>query len=116
MVRRSTYELVAAAGCAAHCKQTAQDVGVAQIQALANVKGNYNATGVNRSGLGSTDVTPSERYMPYNTPDHIPASIVADAVTILSNSWQDSLSFRYPFNKTMRIPSETTLRFAMDRR
>jgi len=77
------------------------------------VKGNYNATGVNRSGLGSTDVTPSERYMPYNTADHIPASIAADAVTILSNSWQDSLSFRYPFNRAMRIPSETTLRFAM---
>jgi len=77
------------------------------------VKGNYNATGVNRSGLNSTEVTPPDRYIPYNTTNHIPASIVADAIIILSNSWQDSLSFRYPFRRDLRRPSETTVRFAM---
>lgn len=77
------------------------------------VLGNYNATGVDRTGLSSTDVTPSTRYLPQNTPEHIPASIVADAVIILSNNWQDSRSFRYPFSLSNRPATETTVRFAM---
>jgi hypothetical protein len=77
------------------------------------VKGNYNATGVNRSGLSPQEVTPPDRYLPYDTADHIPASIVAGAITILSNSWSDSLSFSYPFDMRQRCPSETTVRFAM---
>ncbi|GIU81410.1 MAG: hypothetical protein D6687_10770 [Acidobacteria bacterium] len=77
------------------------------------VRGNYNATGVNRNGLSSSEVTPPERYLPYNTVNHIPASIAADAITILSNSWQDSYSFRYPYTRANRRPSETTIRFAM---
>ena len=73
------------------------------------VLGNYNATGIASAG----SPTPSEQYLPQNTPNHIPASIVADAVTILSNNWSDARSFRYPFSLNNRPATETTVRFAM---
>lgn len=73
------------------------------------VLGNYNATGI--SSVGSP--TPASDYQPQNTAAHVPASIVADSITILSNAWQDSRSFRYPFTKSQRNASETTVRFAM---
>ncbi len=73
------------------------------------VLGNYNATGI--STVGSP--TPSTSYNPQNTVDHIPASIVADAIVILSNNWSDSRSFRYPFALSSRTATETTVRFAM---
>ena len=46
------------------------------------VKGNYNATGV----LSYDNPTPSTKYLPQNTSDHIPAAVIADAVMILSNN------------------------------
>ncbi|MGD9627941.1 MAG: hypothetical protein AB7V18_01710 [Pyrinomonadaceae bacterium] len=73
------------------------------------VWGNYNATGV--ASYGSP--TPSTDYLPQNTVDHVPASIVADAVTILSNNWSDSNSFRNPFSRANRPTTETTVRFGM---
>ena len=73
------------------------------------VLGNYNATGI--ASVGSP--TPSTDYLPQNTADHIPASIVADAVTILSNNWSDAASFRYPFSRSFRQGTETTVRFGM---
>ena len=73
------------------------------------VKGNYNATGISLIGTP----TPAINYNPQNTPAHIPASVVADAVMILSNSWNDSTSFRYPFTLNQRNVTETTVRFAM---
>lgn len=73
------------------------------------VKGNYNATGIAVVG----NPTKSTDYLPQNTPDHIPASIAADSVTILSNSWSDARSFTYPFAGGSRVPTETTVRFAM---
>ncbi len=73
------------------------------------VQGNYNATGV--SVYGSP--TPAINYNPQNTVDHIPASIAADAIVILSNNWLDSRSFRYPFSLSSRPSTETTIRFAM---
>jgi hypothetical protein len=73
------------------------------------VKGNYNATGV--ASYGSP--TPSTDYLPQNTANHIPASIAADAVTILSNNWSDARSFRYPFSLSNRPVTETTVRFGM---
>jgi hypothetical protein len=73
------------------------------------VKGNYNATGINSVGTP----TPATDYIPQNTSAHIPASIVADAITILSNAWTDANSFRNPFDSGQRIASETTVRFAM---
>lgn len=76
------------------------------------VKGNYNATGV--TSVPSTGNTPSENYRPLDTAVHIPASIVADSVTILSNNWKDSESFLAPYDKgTYRQATDTTIRFAM---
>lgn len=73
------------------------------------VKGNYNATGVsNSSGASSED-----KYLPQNTDRHIPASIVGDAVVILSNNWDDTKSFQFPFSLGSRSVTETTVRFAM---
>lgn len=73
------------------------------------VKGNYNATGINSVGTP----TPSTDYLPQDTTLHIPASVAADAITILSNSWDDSNSFRYPFDLNSRTAAETYVRFAM---
>jgi Tfp pilus assembly protein PilX len=73
------------------------------------VLGNYNATGISSVG----NPTPSTGYLPQNTPEHVPASIAADAVMILSNNWNDAQSFRYPFALGSRVATETTVRFAM---
>ena len=73
------------------------------------VLGNYNTTGVSSTG----NPTPPSNYLPQNTANHIPASIVADAITILSNNWSDSRSFRYPFARSQRPASNTYVRFAM---
>jgi hypothetical protein len=51
--------------------------------------------------------------LPQNTSAHIPASISGDAIIILSNAWNDSKSFVYPFSLGDRDASETTMRFAM---
>lgn len=75
------------------------------------VKGNYNATGVaNKYVVGNT---PYNEYLPFNTSAHIPASIVSDSVTILSNNWNDAQSFAFPYDLTRRKATETTVRFAM---
>lgn len=98
------------------------------------VKGNFNAQGVGT--VPSTGNTPYNQYLPFDTPLHIPSSIVADAVTILSNSkydnnsagaavsgyydgWNDGESFAYPYNKDRsgtadgRVATTTQIRFAM---
>ena len=74
------------------------------------IRGNYNATGVTSYGTP----TPYSDYVPASTSAlDIPASIAGDAITILSTSWQDSLSFNNPFNLGARNAGETTIRFAM---
>jgi hypothetical protein len=73
------------------------------------VYGNYNAYGINSVGTP----TPSSDYLPQNTAAHIPASIAADAITILSNKWNDGESFKYPFSLGNRDAGETFVRFAM---
>ncbi len=75
------------------------------------VKGNYNATGVN--SVPSTGNSAYSEYRPFNTAMHIPASVVGDAVTILSNSWNDAESFATPYDADSRVASNTTVRFAM---
>lgn len=75
--------------------------------------GNYNTTGVDRSGLGTSEVTPAERYAPLNDGLHIPAAVIADAVTILSNAWNDGKSFAYPFAPNSRVAADTQLRFGL---
>ncbi len=79
------------------------------------VQGNYNATGV--SSVPATGNTLYNNYLPFNTPTHIPASIVADGVTVLSNAWNDGKSFSSPvtspYDQSARIASTTQMRFAM---
>ncbi len=76
------------------------------------VQGNYNTTGLTVNPAGNVN-SPHLNYLPQNTVNHIPASIVADAVTILSNGWDDSKSFRSPYNEGNRIGTTTQMRFAM---
>jgi len=44
---------------------------------------------------------------------HVGASIIADAVTALSNNWNDVNSFISPYNYSGRMATATTYRFAM---
>lgn len=84
------------------------------------VVGNYNTTGVSSYGTP----TPSTNYMPQgdlaatasnptnpNPQKHIPAAIIADGITLLSNNWKDSYSFSSPYNNEGRVPTETSYRF-----
>ena len=61
------------------------------------VQGNYNAT-------NDPNVA--------NDP-HVPASIVADAVTVLSNNWSDARSFIVPNDAASRDATTTGYRFAV---
>ncbi len=79
------------------------------------VQGNYNATHANSPP--SQGNTPYTQYFPQDTALHIPASIVADGITILSNAWNDGQSFSSsttsPYNQSTRVAQTTTMRFAM---
>lgn len=75
------------------------------------IQGNYNATGV--SSVPTTGNTPYNQYLPNNTATHIPGSVIADAITILSNAWNDAKSFNSPYDQDGRIASDTTMRFAV---
>jgi hypothetical protein len=59
------------------------------------VQGNYNATDTSVTGTS------------------VPASVVGDAVTILSNNWKDSESFMYPNDPSGRPAINTGYRFAV---
>jgi hypothetical protein len=59
------------------------------------VQGNYNAT-------TSTTAEPN-----------VPAAIIADAVTVLSNNWNDGRSFRFPNDRGQRPATTTGFRFAV---
>ncbi len=71
--------------------------------------GNYNAIGIGSYG----NPTESTEYLPQDTSDHVPASVVGDTVSILSNSWNDGNSFKNAFNLSSRLASDTQVRFAM---
>jgi|CXWL01.1.fsa_nt_gi hypothetical protein len=75
------------------------------------VQGNYNTTGV--SSVPSTGNTAFSGYLPANTATHIPASVVGDSLTALSNSWNDAQSFSSPYDEGNRIGTTTQMRFAM---
>lgn len=72
--------------------------------------GNVNSTGITTQ---ATVPTPSTFYQPQDTTTHVPAAVIGDAVTILSNSWSDANSFRFPFAVNSRQATETSTRFAM---
>jgi hypothetical protein len=75
------------------------------------VEGNYNATGA--SAPPAQGNTPFDGYLPLNTATHIPASIVADSATILSNNWNDAQSFSSPYDQANRVATQTQMRFAL---
>ena len=88
------------------------------------VQGNYNSYGIRPGSTGSP--TPSEDYLPQGkiiingvdkgTSDganHVPASVVGDAIYVLSNAWTDANSFRYPYSPSSRKATVTYTRFAM---
>lgn len=87
----------------------------------AYVWGDYNVTGITiASGTSSTT---SDKYYPQGKTEqlsgtsdgnlHIPAAVIGDAVTILSNNWDDAKSFAYPNDLTKRVATDTRVRFAM---
>ncbi|HEV7700850.1 MAG TPA: hypothetical protein VGO43_11520 [Pyrinomonadaceae bacterium] len=74
------------------------------------VKGNYNATGI--ASVGTP--TPYDQYLPSpSSSADIPSSIAGDAITILSNGWNDANSFVFPFDLSGRQATDTFDRFAM---
>lgn len=75
------------------------------------VLGNYNVESVNLTG--TNEAADSTNYNPQNSENHIPASIIADSVTVLSNNWNDSNSFNSPYNYNGRVATPTQYRFAM---
>lgn len=75
------------------------------------VQGNYNATGIGT--VPATGNSAYSDYLPFNTATHIPASIVGDAITILSNGWNDGQSFSSPYDEGNRIGTTTQMRFGM---
>ncbi|HEV3216125.1 MAG TPA: hypothetical protein VGZ27_10405, partial [Vicinamibacterales bacterium] len=60
------------------------------------MQGNWNATATNA-----------------NADPHVPTAIIADAVTLLSNNWQDSNSFEFPNQAVSRQAANTGYRFAV---
>jgi hypothetical protein len=78
------------------------------------IQGNYNASRVNFIGTP----TPFNEYVNDLGP-MVPASVVADAITILSNQWNDGKSFRWAFEFGTaaldgRVPTtDVTIRTAM---
>ncbi len=85
------------------------------------VKGNYNVANVTLSGTNAP--APTANYFPQggtltvagsvNAINHIPAAIASDAVTILSNAWNDGESFATPFAQESRVATATQIRFAL---
>jgi type II secretory pathway pseudopilin PulG len=74
------------------------------------VLGNYN---VGSGFSANVNGTPPSAYLPFNSTLHIPASIAADAVYILSNNWNDAKSFQFGHDLTQRVATPTQVRFAM---
>ncbi|MBK8150888.1 MAG: hypothetical protein IPK58_22465 [Acidobacteria bacterium] len=74
-------------------------------------QGNFNATSV--AVAGGTNVSTSDKYAPYNSSLHIPASIASDLVTVLSSAWNDAQSFASPNAPANRVANDTQVRFAM---
>jgi hypothetical protein len=72
--------------------------------------GNYNATGLTAAPASGTQSQPAEY-----TGSQVPASLVADAITILSREWTDAKSFRSPDDlgtRAITSTAETTVRAA----
>jgi Tfp pilus assembly protein PilX len=81
------------------------------------VLGNYNVA--TTGFVPNVNGTQSSAYLPFNVTApstsslHIPASIAADSVYILSNNWRDGNSFQFGHDLTQRQATATQVRFAM---
>ncbi len=81
------------------------------------IQGNYNATGVSVGMVGSNPSTFDQYRNTLGT--MVPASVVSDAVSILSTEWNDGKSFRwaYEFGTTALdgrfVTQQTTVRTAL---
>ncbi len=64
-------------------------------------------------GDWNNDPTTDATLSTPSTDAHVGASIIADAVTALSNNWNDVNSFISPYNYAGRMATATTYRFAM---
>jgi hypothetical protein len=87
------------------------------------IQGNYNARSVHArpSSYGGRP-TPSIDYCPNSDPSsncgvsierQVPASVAADAVTLLSNSWKDGRIFNDPFHRDSLLPTATETTYRM---
>ena len=73
--------------------------------------GNFNATGLTAAPAAGTQSQPNEY-----TGAQVPASLVADSVTMLSREWNDAKSFRSPLatgTRAVTAAGETTVRAAL---
>ena len=91
-------------------------------RALKVVNGGINAGVNNLPAAGFTVATENPLYVQGNynattnsvvAEPNVPAALMADAVTLLSNAWTDAMSFRSPNDATARNALETGYRFAM---
>ena len=80
------------------------------------ILGNYNAVDIDPAFPPSALAPTADiRYRPYAnaalpatwTSGQVPASVVSDAVTILSTAWNDGKSFAWPFTLANRVGDET---------
>jgi len=67
------------------------------------VQGDYN----------NNPTTDATLATPYSADTHAAASIIGDAVTLLSDNWNDVNSFAFPYNSGKRLPVNTTYRMAI---
>jgi hypothetical protein len=67
------------------------------------VQGDFNNDPTKDATLGT----------PYSADTHAAASIIADAVTLLSDNWNDVNSIAFPYDSTKRAPVQTTYRMAI---
>jgi len=78
----------------ANCTTTTGGFSVAAENPVYTI-GDYNAAGSFSDGAGAC---------------HVPAAIMADAVTVLSNAWNDASSFSSPTSPSGRVASTTWVR------
>lgn len=72
------------------------------------VEGNYNAL-YSQVNFGTTPAT----FQDEGGACHVPAAVMADAVTLLSSNWNDAESFAYPDSPGSRPAASTAYRMAV---
>jgi hypothetical protein len=62
---------------------------------------------------GDYNATTSEGIPQTYENEHVACAVIADAVTLLSNAWDDRISFLYPHSPNQRVGTTTTYRTAV---